>query len=132
MNSRASGRFKWALILLLMTIQSPFVKRLINDFHDPWFMAHASRLTTGRDLEGCWWFRYLKIEKLPNFLFDRYETHIRYFEDFYGDLHHFSVLVFEISKLQILNTSNIKFQIENSQQYKVSENQKLERSKVTK
>ena len=32
--------------------------------------------------------------------FDRYEIHIQDFEDFYGDLHHFPVPVFDFSTFQ--------------------------------
>ena len=58
-----------------------------------------------RYVEGCWGFRYLKIEKFVGFtkcpfhVFDRYEMHIQDFEDFgYGNLHHFPVSVFDFSK----------------------------------
>ena len=62
------------------------------------------------NVEGCWEFSYLKIQRLQNFHFmfiDRYEIHIQDFEVFYGNLHHFPVPAFDFSTFR--NPESRKF-----------------------
>ena len=64
-----------------------------------------------RNVEGCWGFPYLKIQKLANchfIFFDRYEIHIQDFEDFYGVLQRCLVQVFEMSAFQNVNIPKLE------------------------